>query len=491
MKKTKKAKSSAKPRSPSERSGRAGASGGKGTASAKKKALTKSAKSPSHKKSTVRRSASPVSPKQSGGLAGGQTAQGAPTHKATAAQGKTTKARKGPRIKLAKTPKPEGPVVSDEAKEELIRRGRMRSFVTYNEIANLVPHAEFDIKALEQLYTDLNQENIQIIEQQQYLIDPDEAKAAEPLKGRTRPKVRARGKTKRRKGSLVPRAEQYDSVQLYLREIGRVKFLTADEEKELSRRIEKEDREAWRKLAVANLRLVVSIAKRYVGRSPNLTLLDLIQEGNLGLFRAVDKFDYRRGYKFSTYATWWIRQAINRALADQARTIRIPVHMVETISKYRQVKRRLLQDLGRDPLPEEIAVELAIPVEKVHHIQRISQDTVSLETPVGEGGDEDSLLGEFVEDDRELTPVQLTTREILKDEIRGILADLSPREQKILKMRFGLDEYEGKTHTLEEVGRDFGVTRERIRQIEAKAFQRIREHVDAQKLQGLGELGTP
>ena len=376
----------------------------------------------------------------------------------------------------------------ETARDELIRRGRMRSFVTYNEIAQMVPHAEHDIKALEQLYTDLGQQNIQIIEQQQYLIEQDEARSAEPLRGRQRPKIRG-GKKKRRTGSMIPRPEAYDSVQLYLREIGRVNFLTADEEKELSRRIEKGDREAWRKLAVANLRLVVSIAKRYVGRSPNLTLLDLIQEGNLGLFRAVDKFDYRRGYKFSTYATWWIRQAINRALADQARTIRIPVHMVETISKYRQVKRRLLQDLGRDPLPEEIAVELNMPVEKVHHIQRISQDTVSLETPVGEGGDEDSLLGEFVEDERELTPEQTATREILKDEIRDILADLSPREQKILKMRFGLDEYEGKTHTLEEVGRDFGVTRERIRQIEAKAFQRIREHMNARRLQGLGDLG--
>jgi len=397
-------------------------------------------------------------------------------------------ARKRRRAAKILAERPKGPIITDTMRGELIRRGRMRGFVTYNEIATMVPGVEFDITALEQLLTDIGQENIQVIEQQQYLLDEEEARAAEPLKGAVRPKRTRTAKRKRRGTSLVPTPEQYDSVQLYLREIGRVQFLTADEEKELSRRIEAGDREAWRKLAVANLRLVVSIAKRYVGRSPNLTLLDLIQEGNLGLFRAVDKFDYRRGFKFSTYATWWIRQAINRALADQARTIRIPVHMVETISKYRQVKRRLLQDLGRDPLPEEIAVELAMPVEKVHHIQRISQETVSLETPVGEGGDEDSLLGEFVEDDREHTPEQRASREMLRDEIRTILTDLSPREQKILKMRFGLDEYEGKTHTLEEVGRDFGVTRERIRQIEAKAFQRIREHESARRLQGLGDL---
>ena len=368
-----------------------------------------------------------------------------------------------------------GPIISPDVRSELLRRGRQRGFITFNEIATLAPLIEYDIHGLEQLLHDLGQENINVVDQKSYLEIEEEA---------TEPKKRRR----RTKSDGVPSPEQYDSVQLYLREIGREKFLTADEEKELARRIEKGDREAWRKLAVANLRLVVSIAKRYVGRSPNLTLLDLIQEGNLGLFRAVDKFDFRRGYKFSTYATWWIRQAINRALADQARTIRIPVHMVETISKYTQVKRRLLQDLGRDPMPEEIAAELQIPIEKVHHIQQISQETVSLETPVGEDGDEDSLLGEFVEDQKELTPEQRATKEILRDEIHSILGDLSPREQKILKMRFGLDEYEGKTHTLEEVGMEFGVTRERIRQIEAKAFERIRQHHAVRKLQGLGEL---
>jgi RNA polymerase primary sigma factor len=268
---------------------------------------------------------------------------------------------------------------------------------------------------------------------------------------------------------------------MYLKEIGKMPFLTAEEEKDLARRIEKGDEEARKKLAQANLRLVVSIAKKYVGRSPNLTLLDLIQEGNLGLFRAVEKFDWRKGYKFSTYATWWIRHAITRALADQARTIRIPVHMVETISKYNQARRRLLQDLGREPLPEEIAAEMGIEVDKVHHIMNISQETVSLETPVGEE-EEDSVLAEFIEDEKVTPPSLSAARMLLRERLKEVLVDLTPREQKILTMRFGLED--GITHTLEEVGKEFGVTRERIRQIEAKALERIREHRALKKLKG-------
>jgi RNA polymerase primary sigma factor len=270
-----------------------------------------------------------------------------------------------------------------------------------------------------------------------------------------------------------------DLVQMYLREIGRVPLLKGEDEIRLAKAIEKGDLAAKQKLTEANLRLVVSIAKKYVGRSHNLSLLDLIQEGNIGLFRAVEKFDYKKGFKFSTYATWWIRQAITRALADQSRTIRIPVHMVETINKYAQITRRLVQELGREPLAEEIAAEMNIEVEKVRHIQKISQETVSLETSVGDS-DDDSVLGDFIEDTEAVMPNQMAARKLLKSHITDILDELSPREQKILRIRFGLED--GVTHTLEEVGQEFGVTRERIRQIEAKALEKIRDHDNIKKL---------
>ena len=336
----------------------------------------------------------------------------------------------------------------------LFERGQPRGFVTYSEILYAFPGIEKKIPALEALYAKLEESGIRVEEVREYLNLPEKEEV------------------ERRK---VEEEAPLDPVQMYLKEIGKISFVTAEQEKELAKRIEKGDLEAKKQLARANLRLVVSIAKRYVGRSPNLTLLDLIQEGNLGLFRAVEKFDWRRGYKFSTYATWWIRQAITRALADQARTIRIPVHMIETISKYTQVRRRLLQDLGREPLAEEVAAEMGLEVEKVH------QKTVSLETPVGED-EEDSVLAEFVEDEKVPPPSVEAARNLLKERLKEILIDLTPREQKILAMRFGLDD--GVTHTLEEVGSEFGVTRERIRQIEAKALEKIRDHRSLKKLRG-------
>jgi len=377
-----------------------------------------------------------------------------PKKKATPRRSKTKKTR-------AKKSVRRGKVFLPEKFQKLLGKGKERGFVTLSEILFFFPEVERDIKGLDNLYEELEKEGVEIKEAKEFLPE------AEKEVFKPRPSSGAEAKI--------------DPIQIYLKEIGQISFVTAEEEKELAKKIEKGDKEAKNKLARANLRLVVSIAKRYVGRSPNLTLLDLIQEGNLGLFRAVEKFDWRRGYKFSTYATWWIRQSITRALADQARTIRIPVHMVETLSKYSQVKRRLLQDLGREPLAEEIAAEMGLEVDKVHHIQRISQETVSLETPVGED-EEDSILAEFIEDDKVIAPSVEAARNLLKERLKDILVDLTPREQKILAMRFGLED--GVTHTLEEVGSEFGVTRERIRQIEAKALERIREHQSLGKLKG-------
>lgn len=357
--------------------------------------------------------------------------------------------------------------VFEERVKAIINRGRERGFITDTEILKFFPNVEKDITELERLYDRLEEASIKVEESGEFIKEavpePTEEEINRALNIESDDTI------------------AFDSVQLYLREIGKTPLLTSDEEKELAKKNEKGDIEARNKLIQANLRLVVSIAKRYIGRTPNLTLLDLIQEGNIGLARAVDKFDYRRGFKFSTYATWWIRQAITRALADQSRTIRIPVHMVETISKYTQVKRRLFQDLGREPLPEEVATEMDIDVEKVRHIIKISQDTVSFEAPVGDE-DEDSSLGDFIEDEKGITPIQSASLRLLGDQIKEIITDLQPREQKILRMRFGLDD--GVAHTLEEVGNEFGVTRERIRQIEFKALEKIRQHQSLKKLEG-------
>ncbi|HDY72598.1 MAG TPA: sigma-70 family RNA polymerase sigma factor [bacterium] len=346
-------------------------------------------------------------------------------------------------------------VFTEEKIEKLIKKAVERRFVSSSEILYTFPNLEKDIRGLEDLYDRLEKKGIEIKEVKELLTIQ---------KGRPRIKKR-----------------KIDPVQMYLKEIGRVDFLTADQEKEFAKKIEKGDVEAKKHLARANLRLVVSIAKKYIGRSPNLTILDLIQEGNLGLFRAVEKFDWRRGYKFSTYATWWIRQAISRALADQSRTIRIPVHMVETLSKYNKVRRKILKSLGRPPLPEEIAAEMGIEVAKVRHLAKISQRTVSLETPVGDD-ENDSTLAEFIKDEKGTPPSLDAARALLRERLGGILIDLTEREQKILSMRFGLED--GITHTLEEVGQVFGVTRERIRQIEAKALEKIREHKSLKKLKG-------
>ncbi|MDP2647861.1 MAG: sigma-70 family RNA polymerase sigma factor [Candidatus Yanofskybacteria bacterium] len=357
--------------------------------------------------------------------------------------------------------------LSESAVMTLMEKGKNRGFVTQAEILNAFPQIERDIEGLEALYERFEANNINVIESGRVFEDKE---------------IKEMDDTKKKYNAEADEVAS-DSVQMYLKEIGKYPLLNGEEEVDLAKKIEKNDEAARQKLALSNLRLVVSIAKKYVGRSANLTLLDLIQEGNIGLFKAVEKFDYKKGYKFSTYATWWIRQAITRALADQARTIRIPVHMVETINKYQQVVRRLVQELGRDPLPEEVASEMNMEVDKIRHIIKISQDTISLETPVGDSkGDEDSSLADFISDEDTISPSMSAARKILKTYINEIISDLTPREQKILDMRFGLGD--GVTHTLEEVGKVFSVTRERIRQIEAKALEKIRQHHKVEKLKG-------
>lgn len=389
-------------------------------------------------------------------------------------------AKKENKPKKIAQPKKAAAKVQEEIQEEsttdliegIIERGKQRGFVTEDEIIHIIPDIEEELEDLENLYEKLETAGIKVVQSDEMLkIDTDK-------------EVEAYEKSKKDKNVDVVLADgiedgSADLVQMYLREIGRVSLLNADEEIKLAKANEKGDLIAKQKLTEANLRLVVSIAKKYVGRSHNLSLLDLIQEGNIGLFRAVEKFDFRKGFKFSTYATWWIRQAITRALADQSRTIRIPVHMVETINKYTQVTRRLVQELGREPLPEEVAAEMNMEVDKIRHIQKISQETVSLETSVGDS-DDDSVLGDFIEDTETVMPNQVASRKLLKSHVGEVLNELSPREQKILKIRFGLED--GVTHTLEEVGKEFGVTRERIRQIEAKALDKIRQHQMINKL---------
>ena len=349
--------------------------------------------------------------------------------------------------------------------DNLVVRGRVRGFVTDSEVLSFFPSIEKNIAFLDQVYERLEKEGIRI-------------KESSPLmKGNISEDISAHElKDATRIDHDLP-----DAVQMYLKEIGRTPLLTSREEKELAKRIERGDEESRKNLIKANLRLVVSIAKRYINRSPHLSILDLIQEGNIGLSRAVVKFDYHKGFKFSTYATWWIRQAITRALADYSRTIRIPVHMVETITKYSQTKRRLMQELGLEPLPEEIGAEMDMDVEKVHYIQKISQEVISLESPIGDD-DEDSILSDFIKDESALSPDQSASNALLKDQIREVLSELAERERKILAMRFGLDD--GITHTLEEVGKVFAVTRERIRQIEAKALEKIRNNEKIKKLEG-------
>ena len=349
----------------------------------------------------------------------------------------------------------------EERIEELVKTGKEQGFLTYEQIAKKTLDLDLDSNALDELYNVITENNIEVRAEdeedgnpidlkEEIIIDnvPDESKDM----------------------------SVNDNVRMYLKEIGKISLLTLDEEQELSKRVADGDEHAKNILAESNLRLVVSIAKRYVGRG--LLFLDLIQEGNIGLMKAVEKFDYDKGYKFSTYATWWIRQAITRALADQARTIRVPVHMVETINKMARIERQMTRELNREPTDQELSKKMGLSVEKIAEIRKISQDPVSLETPIGE--EDDSHLGDFLADERTMSPEEFATYEILKDELREVLDTLTVREKEVLELRFGL--FDGSSHTLEEVGKQFKVTRERIRQIEAKALRKLRHPSRAKKL---------
>ncbi|MDO7905444.1 RNA polymerase sigma factor RpoD [Paenibacillus sp. JX-17] len=357
----------------------------------------------------------------------------------------------------------------DQVKDQLIEQGKKRSSLNYKEIMEKLSPFDQDPEQMDEFYEQLGDLGIDLVNENDEEINP----------------LRQEGDRENNESdefnfdddlSLPPGIKINDPVRMYLKEIGRVPLLSADDEVELAKRIGNGDEEAKRRLAEANLRLVVSIAKRYVGRG--MLFLDLIQEGNMGLIKAVEKFDYEKGFKFSTYATWWIRQAITRAIADQARTIRIPVHMVETINKLIRVSRQLLQELGREPTPEEVAAEMDLSVEKVREIMKIAQEPVSLETPIGE--EDDSHLGDFIEDQEALAPADAAAYELLKEQLEDVLDTLTEREENVLRLRFGLDD--GRTRTLEEVGKVFGVTRERIRQIEAKALRKLRHPSRSKRL---------
>lgn len=369
--------------------------------------------------------------------------------------------------KPARSKEVENELTLDQVKEQLVELGKKRGSLTLEKIASKIGKFELDSDQMDEFYEYLNEQGIEVNTDGEEDDDDDDPNGKDMEKEE---------EFDLNDLSVPPGVKINDPVRMYLKEIGRVDLLSAEEEVSLAKRIEEGDEEAKRRLAEANLRLVVSIAKRYVGRG--MLFLDLIQEGNMGLIKAVEKFDYQKGYKFSTYATWWIRQAITRAIADQARTIRIPVHMVETINKLIRVQRQLLQDLGREPTPEEIAEDMDLTPEKVREILKIAQEPVSLETPIGE--EDDSHLGDFIEDHEATSPSEHAAYELLKEQLEDVLDTLTDREENVLRLRFGLDD--GRTRTLEEVGKVFGVTRERIRQIEAKALRKLRHPSRSKRL---------